>query len=119
REKRWRLAECLRAVAARTSLSAGDSGCSEHANLRDRHPPLWATPFMREHRRIRLPTPPRRWAASETRLLGHYADRELASRFDRPKNQAAMIGCGSRFRHSRPTKAGVGAEPSRRSSKWI
>ena len=42
---------------------------------------------MLEHRRIFLPTPPRRWTAHEIRMLGRYADRELARRLRRPRKQ--------------------------------
>ena len=38
---------------------------------------------MREHRRIRLPTGPRRWTASEIRLLGRFTDAELTRRLRR------------------------------------
>ena len=40
---------------------------------------------MREHRRIRLPTPPRRWTAREIKMLGHFNDRELTRRLRRSK----------------------------------
>jgi len=42
---------------------------------------------MREERRVRLPTPPRRWTAREINLLGRFNDRELARRLRRPKHQ--------------------------------
>ena len=42
---------------------------------------------MREERRISLPAPPRRWSARESRMLGRYADRELARRLGRPRKQ--------------------------------
>src|SRR5438132_13753148 len=38
---------------------------------------------MREHRRVGLPTPPRRWTAREIRLLGRFNDHETARRLRR------------------------------------
>jgi hypothetical protein len=39
----------------------------------------------RERRRVRLPTPPRRWTAGEIKMLGRYPDLELTRRFGRSR----------------------------------
>ena len=45
---------------------------------------------MREHQRIRLPTPPRRWTAREIRMLGRLNDYELSRRFLRSKSSVRL-----------------------------
>jgi len=42
---------------------------------------------MREHRRIRLNTPPRRWTASEIKMLGQLNDCEVARRLRRSPDE--------------------------------
>src|SRR6266508_1340789 len=50
---------------------------------------------MRQHRRIGLPTPPRRWTAREIRMLGRYYDAELSRRlrrsYDDVRNQRIRL----------------------------
>jgi hypothetical protein len=59
----------------------------------------------RQWRRIRLVTPPRRWTARETKLLGRYFDEELARRFRRPVHDVARQRIALQIPAFRPHKS--------------